>query len=39
VTFDPVAITTAYLGDHRTMGILAPDGAVIERCRTPRSND
>jgi len=30
VTFDPVAITTAYLGDHRTMGILAPDGAVIE---------
>jgi len=30
VTFDPVAITTAYLGDHRTMGILAPDGAIIE---------
>ena len=30
LTFDPVAITTAYLGDHRTMGILAPDGAVVE---------
>jgi len=30
VAFDPVAITTAYLGDHRTMGILAPDGAIIE---------
>jgi hypothetical protein len=30
VSFDPVDITTAYLGDHRTMAILAPDGAVIE---------
>ena len=30
VTFDPVAITTAYLGDHRVMGIQAPDGTVIE---------
>jgi len=30
VTFNPVAITTAYLGDHRLMGIQAPDGAVIE---------
>ena len=30
VPFEPVAITTAYLGDHRTMGIGAPDGTVIE---------
>ena len=30
VSFDPVDITTAFLGDHRTMAILAPDGAVIE---------
>jgi len=30
VSFDPVDITTAFLGDHRTMGIVAPDGAVIE---------
>jgi hypothetical protein len=30
VTFDPVDITTAYLGDHRVMGIQAPDGTVIE---------
>lgn len=30
VTFEPVAITTAYLGDHRVMGIEAPDGTVIE---------
>jgi hypothetical protein len=30
IDFAPVAITTAYLGDHKTMGIRAPDGAVIE---------
>jgi hypothetical protein len=30
VDFAPVAITTAYLGDHKTMGLRAPDGAVIE---------
>jgi hypothetical protein len=30
VVFEPVATTTAYLGDHRTMGIRAPDGTVIE---------
>ncbi len=30
VIFEPVAITTAYLGDHRVMGIEAPDGSVIE---------
>jgi hypothetical protein len=30
VVFSPVGITTAYLGDHRTMGIRAPDGTVIE---------
>ena len=30
VDFAPVKITTAYLGDHNTMGITAPDGTVIE---------
>jgi hypothetical protein len=30
VVFEPVDTTTAYLGDHRTMGIRAPDGTVIE---------
>ena len=30
VTFAPVAITTTYLGDHRLMGIQAPDDTVIE---------
>jgi len=30
VTFEPVAITTSYLGDHRTMAIQAPDNTVIE---------
>jgi hypothetical protein len=30
VVFDPVAITTAYLGDHKTMAIRAPDGTIIE---------
>lgn len=30
VDFVPVKITTAYLGDHITMGIRAPDGTVVE---------
>jgi hypothetical protein len=30
VVFDPVAIITPYLGDHKTMAIRAPDGTVIE---------
>jgi hypothetical protein len=34
VVFDPVAITTAYLGDHKTMAIRAPDGTIIELVET-----
>jgi hypothetical protein len=34
VVFDPVAITTAYLGDHRAMAIRAPDGTIIELVET-----
>ena len=30
VVFDPVSITTAYLGDHKTMAIRAPDGTIVE---------
>jgi hypothetical protein len=30
VTFTPVRLTTAYLGDHQTLAIQAPDGAVIQ---------
>jgi len=30
VVFDPVAITTSYLGDHKAMAIRAPDGTIIE---------
>jgi hypothetical protein len=30
VVFDPVGITTAYLGDHKTMAIRAPDGTIVE---------
>jgi len=30
VVFDPVAITTAYLGDHKVMAIRAPGGAIVE---------
>jgi hypothetical protein len=30
VVFDPVAITTPSLGDHKTMAIRAPDGTVVE---------
>jgi hypothetical protein len=34
VTFDAVAITTAYLGDHKLLGIMAPDGVIIELVET-----
>jgi hypothetical protein len=34
VTYDPVAITTAYLGDHRLLGLRAPDGTVVELVQT-----
>jgi hypothetical protein len=34
VIFDPVGITTAYLGDHKTMAIRAPDGTVVELVET-----
>jgi len=30
VVYDPVKITTAYLGDHKTMAIRAPDGTIVE---------
>jgi hypothetical protein len=30
VIYDPVDIATAYLGDHKTMAIRAPDGTIIE---------
>ena len=29
VVYDPVRITTAYLGDHKTMAIRAPDGTIV----------
>jgi hypothetical protein len=34
VIYDPVAITTAYLGDHRTLAIRAPDGTVVQLVQT-----
>jgi hypothetical protein len=34
VVYDPVKITTAYLGDHKTMAIRAPDGTIIELVET-----
>jgi len=34
VVYDPVRITTAYLGDHQTMAIRAPDGTIIELVET-----
>jgi len=34
VVFDPVGITTAYLGDHKTMAIRAPDGTMVELVQT-----
>jgi hypothetical protein len=30
ISFNPVAITTSYLGDHKLVGITAPDGVIIE---------
>jgi hypothetical protein len=30
VIYDPATITTAYLGDHKTMAIRAPDGTIVE---------
>jgi hypothetical protein len=34
VVYDPVAITTSYLGDHKTMAIRSPDGTIIELAQT-----
>jgi hypothetical protein len=34
VIFDPVAITTPYLGDHKTLAIRAPDGTVVQLVET-----
>ena len=34
VIYDPVGITTAYLGDHRTLAIRAPDGTVVQLVET-----
>jgi hypothetical protein len=30
VIFNPVGLTTAYLGDHKRMAVRAPDGTLIE---------
>ncbi len=34
VVFDPVGLTTSYLGTHRTMAIRAPDGTVVQLVET-----
>ena len=34
VVFDPVTITTAYLGNHKAMAIRAPDGTIVELVET-----
>lgn len=34
VIFDPVAITTPYLGDHKTLALRAPDGTVVQLVET-----
>jgi hypothetical protein len=34
VIYDPVSITTAYLGLHKTLAIRAPDGTVIQLVET-----
>jgi hypothetical protein len=34
VIYDPVAITTAYLGFHKTLAIRAPDGTVVQLVET-----
>jgi hypothetical protein len=30
IIYDPVGITTSYLGDHRTFAVRAPDGTVVQ---------
>jgi hypothetical protein len=30
VIYDPVGITTAYMGDHKTLAIRSPDGTVVQ---------
>jgi hypothetical protein len=34
VVFDAAALTTPYLGDHRTMAIRAPDGTIVQLVET-----
>jgi hypothetical protein len=34
IDFDAVAITTAYLGDHKLLGLKAPDGVILELVET-----
>jgi catechol 2,3-dioxygenase-like lactoylglutathione lyase family enzyme len=34
VVYDPAEITTAYLGEHKTMAIRAPDGTIVELVQT-----
>lgn len=34
VVYGPVGLTTAYLGDHRTVAIRAPDGVVVQLVQT-----
>jgi hypothetical protein len=34
VIYDPVGITTAYLGDHKTLAIRSPDGTVVQLVET-----
>jgi hypothetical protein len=30
VIYDPVGITTPYMGDHKTLAIRSPDGTVVQ---------
>ena len=34
VIYDPVGLTTSYLGDHRTLALRAPDGTVVQLVQT-----
>lgn len=34
ITFNAVGITTAYLGDHKLLGLTAPDGVIVELVQT-----
>ena len=34
VIYDPVGITTPYLGDHKTLAIRSPDGTVVQLVET-----